>query len=138
PRGEVDREAVRDGRDDEPPQQAPREEGELDREGEDAGPDEDPGARRAVQLTGALHGGARARWRRGAVRLGGGRGQCLAHQLAPENSDRREIIHRANMLTARVTAKSASPETKSVLRSTPKDSGKFSAMSPAMVPEAAE
>ena len=56
------------------------------------------------------------------------------HQLAPENWDRRETIHRANMLTRKVTKKSARPETKSVLRSTPKDSGKFSAMSPAMVP----
>ena len=48
------------------------------------------------------------------------------------------MIHRANMLTSRVTAKSARPETKSVLRSTPKDSGKFRAMSPAIVPEALE
>src|SRR6185312_13336682 len=72
----------------------------------------------------------RRRGPQGAGCAGGGRG---GHQLAPENSRWRLMIQRATMFTARVITKSTRPAAMSSDIRRPKASGKFSAISAAIV-----
>src|SRR5690606_11221809 len=56
-----------------------------------------------------------------------------AHQLAPENSDRRSTIRRANRLTARVITNSTRPAAMSSDNRRPAASGEFRAISEGIV-----